>query len=156
MSTELDQPKPADYTPDDLLEIVAAYWWQRRWFIAKVMGSAIVVFTILLLVVPNYYRSTATIIIMPPRFQPEVRTQPLSVMTAQTLLQTGEIYESMNTEISSAREHLKEYFKTSDPSGAHIAAFVMMSDKENPSPNNSFLLSIKTSLITSFCAKEPL
>jgi uncharacterized protein involved in exopolysaccharide biosynthesis len=130
MSTELDHPKPADYTPDDLLEIVAAYWWQRRWFIAKVMGSAIVVFTILLLLVPNYYRSTATIIIMPPRFQPEVRTQPLSVMTAQTLLQTGEIYESMNTEISSAREHLKKYFKTSDPSGAQIAAFVMMSDKE--------------------------
>ncbi len=89
-SENIPAPAPSAAPPDVAAEIIRHVWSRRR-FIAKVMAVAIPVFVVLLLLIPRRYRAEATIILLPPRFTSEVRTEPLSVATAKTLLESGEM-----------------------------------------------------------------
>lgn len=89
---------------DDLLwRATLPYWWQRRWFIIKTLTALAVVFALVLLAIPSRYRATAQVIILPPRFVPEVRTQPLAVPTAQALLETPDLYQQVLNTIKRQR-----------------------------------------------------
>lgn len=79
----------------DLVSEIVRYWWTRRWFITKTLTAALVTFIVLLLLVPKLYRAEATIMIVPPRFMPEQRPEPLSVGTARSLLSSGELLHQM-------------------------------------------------------------
>jgi uncharacterized protein involved in exopolysaccharide biosynthesis len=72
-----------------------AHLWQRRVFIAKFMAATILVLLVVLLLIPKKYRAECTIILIPPRFVSEVRTQSLSVPTARNLLMSGEITQQV-------------------------------------------------------------
>jgi uncharacterized protein involved in exopolysaccharide biosynthesis len=82
-----------------LLEI----WWQDRWSIAGLLLLGIAAWTGLLLVIPNQYRAESRVIVLPPRFLPEVRTEPLSVATANELLASATIIERVIETLKAAR-----------------------------------------------------
>lgn len=112
--TETDEPRsPARgrATPPnrDCPAMIAAHLWNRRLFIAKVLGIAIVLYAIVLLLIPNRFRAEATVIILPPRFTSEVRTEPLSVSTAKSLLESGEIIQQIIVTVRDARSALAKY-----------------------------------------------
>ncbi len=89
-------PPAKQVSRDDLLiESTILYWWSRRRFIITILLAAIALFAVVLLIIPKAYRAQASVIIMPPRFVPEVRTQPLTVTTAQSLLETHELYQQV-------------------------------------------------------------
>ena len=90
----------------DLTAEILRYYWQKRILIAKVMGAAIAVFIVALLLVPRKYRAEATIILLPPRFTSEVRTEVLSVATAKSLLESGELVQQIIDTVRAGREAL--------------------------------------------------
>lgn len=90
----------------DLTAEILRYYWQKRILIAKVMGVAIVLFIVALLLVPRRYRAEATIILLPPKFTSEVRTEPLSVATAKSLLESGELVQQIIETVRAARAAL--------------------------------------------------
>lgn len=69
----------------------------------KVLGIAVLVFAGVLMLVPRRYKAQATVIVLPPRFLPEVRTQPLSVSTVRTLLESGELLQLVIDRLRTAR-----------------------------------------------------
>lgn len=80
---------------DLLYEATIRQWWLRRWFIIGSVLIAGVLFAAVLLNIPKSFRAQASVIVMPPRFVPEVRTQPLTVNTAQELLNTPELHQQV-------------------------------------------------------------
>lgn len=79
----------------DWVAEIIGYWWAKRWFILKTLTIAMAVFIPLLLLVPKLYRAEATIMIVPPRFMPEQRPEPLSISTAKNLLGSGELIQQV-------------------------------------------------------------
>lgn len=79
----------------DLVTELANYVIERRLFVAKVMGASILLYAVLLFLIPNKFRAEAQILIQPPRFSSEVRTEALSVATVKNLLESGELTQSV-------------------------------------------------------------
>ncbi len=99
------------FTVDDLIREFVLYWWQhRRWFL-KILGIAIVCYVIILLLIPNRYRAEAKVIILPPKFSPEIRTEPLSVITAKNLLLSGEIIDKLIQTLREAKPFCEKFVK---------------------------------------------
>ncbi|MCX7019559.1 MAG: hypothetical protein NTY46_11340 [Candidatus Sumerlaeota bacterium] len=86
---EMPEAPPQARHVDHLAEIVA-HLWKRRWFIIKFVSAAIVIFTAVLFLIPKRYKGETIIIILPPRFISDVRTEALTVTTARTILDTSE------------------------------------------------------------------
>jgi len=108
---------------DDMLwRATVPYWWQRRWFIIKTLMALAVVFVVVLLLIPSRYRASAQVIILPPRFVPEVRTQPLAVPTAQALLETPDLYQQVLNTIKRQRSLVLKFTADSDEVAAALAA----------------------------------
>jgi uncharacterized protein involved in exopolysaccharide biosynthesis len=105
----------------DLTAEILRHFWEKRLFIAKVMAVAVVVFAVALLLVPRKYRAEATIILLPPRFTSDVRTEPLSVATAKSLLVSGELVQEIIDTIRAGRNAL-------DAKGADGAAALAGAD----------------------------
>lgn len=98
-------------TPDDVIREIIKYWWAKRWWLGKILAAAIVVFAIVLLLIPNRYRAEAKVIILPPKFSAEIRTEPLSVITAKNLLKSGELIDSLIKTIREAKPYAEKFIK---------------------------------------------
>ncbi|MCX7964314.1 MAG: hypothetical protein N2644_07550 [Candidatus Sumerlaea chitinivorans] len=97
--------------PDDVIRAIFAYWWAQRAFVLKVLGIVGILTIAILLVIPNRYRAEAKVIILPPKFSSEIRTEPLSVITAKNLLQSGELVDQLITTIRRARPYAEKFLK---------------------------------------------
>ncbi|RMH29529.1 MAG: hypothetical protein D6691_02565, partial [Candidatus Hydrogenedentota bacterium] len=97
--------------PDDVIREIFAYWWAQRAFVLKVLAIVSVLAIAILLVIPNRYRAEAKVIILPPKFSSEIRTEPLSVITAKNLLQSGELVDQLITTIRRARPYAEKFLK---------------------------------------------
>lgn len=104
-----EAPPPAKPARRDVPAEIIAHLWSRRWFIARVMVPAIVLFTIVLLLIPKQYRAEATVILLPPRFTSDVRTEPLSVPTAMSLLRSGELAAQVIRQVRAGNAALAAY-----------------------------------------------
>lgn len=98
-------------TPDDIIREIIKFWWDKRWWLAKILATAIVLFAIVLLLIPNRYRAEAKVIILPPKFSAEIRTEPLSVITAKNLLKSGELIDSLIKTIREAKPYAERFIK---------------------------------------------
>lgn len=113
-----------DPTPNiDITGEILEYWWKRRWYITKVMLLAIIVFIGVLLLIPNRYRAQSTVIVLPPRFMPEVRAQPLTVSTVRTLLGSGHLLQRVIENLRTARGLLVRHFGTAEPTEEPLREF---------------------------------
>jgi uncharacterized protein involved in exopolysaccharide biosynthesis len=101
----------APLTPDDIVREIVLYWWQRRKWLAKVLAVAIICYAVILLLIPNRFRAEAKVIILPPKFTAEIRTEPLSVITAKNLLLSGEMIEKLIQTIRDARPYAQRFLK---------------------------------------------
>lgn len=115
--------KPKKLMPDDVIREICKYWWAQRKWIAKILVAAVVVYAAVLLLIPNRYRAEAKVIILPPKFSAEIRTEPLSVITAKELLKSGEMVESLIRTIRDAKPFAEKYAKQYD--GVQKAAEVL-------------------------------
>ena len=104
-----EAPRPAKPARRDVPAEIIAHLWSRRWFIACVMVPAVVLFTIILLLIPKQYRAEATVILLPPRFTSDVRTEPLSVPTAMSLLRSGELAAQVIRQVRAGHAALAAY-----------------------------------------------
>jgi len=116
-------PSPVRMTPDEILGELLVFWWQKRLLIAKIVAIAVIVFAAILLLIPNRYRAESKIIILPPKFSAEIRTEPLSVITAKNLLLSSELVESLIHTIRDAKPLAEKFIKQYD--GAEKAAKVL-------------------------------
>jgi uncharacterized protein involved in exopolysaccharide biosynthesis len=82
-----------------LLEI----WWSSRGQILLILFLGIIASTGLLLIFPNQYRAESRVIVLPPRFLPEARTEPLSVATVSELLGSPSILERVHETLNQQR-----------------------------------------------------
>lgn len=114
----------------DLTGAVLSHLWSRRIFIIKVMAIAIVAFTVVLLLIPNKFRAQATIIILPPRFQSEIRTEPLTVGTAKSLLGAGDLIEQVIERIKTAKRIVDDWSKSHGGNDKSLDAFAAMDQAE--------------------------
>lgn len=114
MSNKSESAKDGNAAPmvsgvgSDIVRDIVLHWWLRRKFIATVMGIAIAVFIVLLLLVPNRFRAEAKIIILPPKFASDVRTEALSVSTAKNLLGSGELLQSVIDSVRGAKDAVEK------------------------------------------------
>jgi uncharacterized protein involved in exopolysaccharide biosynthesis len=98
-------------TPDDIIREIFKYWWSKRRWLLKVLVIAAVVYAVILLLIPNRYRAEAKVIILPPKFSAEIRTEPLSVITAKTILLSGEMIDSLIKTIREAQPFAEKFIK---------------------------------------------
>ena len=105
-------PPPAQARRQDIVGELIAHLWQRRFFIAKFMAATILILVVVLLLIPKKYRAECTIILIPPRFVSEVRTQSLSVPTARSLLMSGEITQQVIDLVKAGNTLLIAHAKT--------------------------------------------
>ncbi len=115
MSSTKDDYRTSINRENLLVEATFKYWWQRRRFIVGCMLLSVVCFAAVLLILPTAYRAQAAIIIMPPRFIPEIRTEPLTVLTAKSLLETNELYQQVILRLRRYRHLLIKFAGTDDP-----------------------------------------
>ncbi len=109
---EVTGPPPAPAHRRDIAGELIAHLWQRRVFIAKFMAATILILVVVLLLIPKKYRAECTIILIPPRFVSEVRTQSLTVPTARTLLMSGEIMQQVIDLVRAGNALLSDQAKT--------------------------------------------
>ena len=109
---EVSTPPPAPARRQDMVGELIAHLWQRRVFIAKFMAATILILVVVLLLIPKKYRAECTIILIPPRFVSEVRTQSLSVPTARSLLMSGEIMKQVIDLAKTGNAMLLNYAKS--------------------------------------------
>ncbi|MGB9691444.1 MAG: hypothetical protein ACPL7D_04690 [Candidatus Sumerlaeaceae bacterium] len=119
--TQLNSEQPVqptvsrqNLTPDDIIREIVRYWWAKRKWIGKIVVIAAVVCAVILLLVPNRYCAEAKVIILPPKFSAEIRTEPLSVITAKELLKSGEMVESLIRTIREAKPLAEKFVKQYD------------------------------------------
>ncbi len=117
------EEKPKKLMPDDVILEICKYWWAQRRWIAKILVVAVVVYAAVLLLIPNRYRAEAKVLILPPKFSAEIRTEPLSVITAKELLKSGEMVESLIRTIRDAKPFAEKFAKQYD--GVQKAADVL-------------------------------
>lgn len=102
---------PPRTTPDEIIREILVYWWTKRRWIAKVLAISLVCYVVVLLLIPNRYRAEAKIIILPPKFSAEIRTEPLSVITAKNLLLSGELVDSLIKTIKDSKPFAEKFIK---------------------------------------------
>jgi uncharacterized protein involved in exopolysaccharide biosynthesis len=103
----------------DVAGEIIAYWWKNRWQILKILAIATLAFVVVLLLIPPRFKAQATVIVLPPRFLPEVRTQPLTVTTVRSLLESGELLQQVIDRLRLSRELLQRKFGP-DPDNAKL------------------------------------
>lgn len=109
--TKASELRQRQFTVDDLIREFVLYWWQHRVWLFKVLAIAIACYIVLLLLIPNRYRAEAKVIILPPKFSPEIRTEPLSVITAKNLLGSGEIIDKLIHTLREAKPLCEKFVK---------------------------------------------
>lgn len=115
---------------DLLIEATVKYWWQRRRFIISILLLSMVIFAGLLMLIPKSYKAQAAIIIMPPRFIPEIRTQPLTVLTARSLLETNELYQQVIVRLQRYRHVAVNIAGSDEPTNDAISKLSQASHTE--------------------------
>ncbi|MBX7245625.1 MAG: hypothetical protein K1X53_08995 [Candidatus Sumerlaeaceae bacterium] len=96
---------------------IISYWWGRRKFIGMVLAAVIPVYAAVLFMVPKRYKAMATVIILPPRFLSEVRSEPLTIATAKSLLETGELKEQLIGRLKETKKIVLDLGKSEKPDG---------------------------------------
>lgn len=134
MSVAGEQNQSAARRRFDPWREIPIYLWSRRNFIVSVIAIAIVFYAVVLLLIPSKFRAEAKIIILPPRFMSDVRTEPLSVETAKNLLESPQIFQQIIDRIRESKSLLDKYF-ANDQSEKAIAAFVAL--KAEPLQNSA-------------------
>jgi uncharacterized protein involved in exopolysaccharide biosynthesis len=94
----------------DVAGEIFSYWWKNRWQILKILAIATIAFAVVLLLIPARFKAQATVIVLPPRFLPEVRTQPLTVTTVRSLLESGELLQQVIDRLRLCKRLLENKF----------------------------------------------
>lgn len=96
-------------------ESTVAYWWKHKFLIIKVLVPLALLYTAVLLALPSKYKANASVIIMPPRFAPEVRASTLTVPTARAILDTPELYLKVLQTVKRHREIITQVAGSQSP-----------------------------------------
>lgn len=114
----------------DMLAELARYVWSKRKLIATVLGIAIPIYALILILIPAKFRAEADVIIMPPRFTSQVRTEPLSVATAKNLLESGELAQQVIDRITAGHKVVLDYVHQHKNQEEGIRLFAALSPQE--------------------------
>jgi uncharacterized protein involved in exopolysaccharide biosynthesis len=130
LSNNNEGPAAAPIRRRDIAGEITSHLWHRKWFIIKVMACAIVVFGVVLFLVPNKFKAQATLLIAPPRFTNEVRSEPLSVETARNLVSTGEMMQQIIVLMRSAKTEIDTYVSRYGPASKAIPTLAAMQPEQ--------------------------